>query len=224
MHSDLQSLFKARKSTRDFLDTPVKQSDIEAILTTASQAASSSNMQPWQVFVLAGDTKEKLSQAAIQQAMTTPQGAGSDLPIYPNPLPEPWYSRRQACGEKLYETLEISRDDKLGRMKQAGKNLTFFGAPVGLIFTMDRNLCESQLIDIGIFAQSIMLLAQERGLATCPQASWTMWADVIRQQLSLSDNHMVVLGMALGYPSDATINNLSQPRLTVNEFATFKGF
>lgn len=224
MSTYLSELLAARQSTRAFTDKPVSKTLLVSLLTAAGKSPSSSNMQPWKVYVLTGAAKQSLSDAALKMAQTSPMGGGSDLPIYPAKLAEPWYTRRAECGEKLYETLGISRQDKMGRMMQAAKNLSFFGAPVGLIFTQDRSLCESQLIDLGIFIQSIMLLAQEQGLATCAQASWSMWADVVRQQLDLSDNEKVILGMSLGYPNDDKINRLNQPRLPLDVIADFRGF
>jgi nitroreductase len=125
----------------------------------------------------------------------------------------------------MYSSLGIGRDDKTARFEQAAKNMFFFGAPAGLIITLDRELCESQIIDVGIFVQSILLLSQERGLATCPQASWSMWSGVIRETLGLPDHEMVMVGIALGYAAtDAPINHLKQPRVGLGEFAELRGF
>ena len=129
-------------------------------------------------------------------------------------------------GEDLYErALGIARDDRAARLAQAARNLDFFGAPVGLIVTLDRSLCEAQFIDIGIFVQSILLLAQERGLATCPQASWTLWSSAVREALEIPDGEMVVVGIALGHAAaDAPVNHIRQPRQSLAEFATLLGF
>ena len=125
----------------------------------------------------------------------------------------------------MYSSLGITRDDKPARFEQAAKNMFFFGAPVGLIVTMDRRLCESQMLDIGLFVQNILLLAQERGLATCPQASWTMWSGIIREVLDIEENEMVMVGISLGYAAiDAPVNHLSQPRLDLDAYASLRGF
>ena len=125
----------------------------------------------------------------------------------------------------MYKALDISRDDKAGRFAQGAKNLSFFGAPVGLIVTMDRSLSESQMMDVGMFIQSILLLAKERGLSTCPQASWQMWSDTIRESLDLDANEMVMVGISLGYADDDDAGaDIRQPRLPLEQYASFRGF
>ncbi|MDG5749320.1 nitroreductase [Qipengyuania sp. XHP0207] len=125
----------------------------------------------------------------------------------------------------MYEALGISREDKHARMMQSAKNLSFFDAPVGLIVTLDRSLRKLQILDCGIFVQTLMLLAQERGLATCPQAAWSMWSGTIRKVLDLPETEMVLMGMALGYPDTSEVAaDIPMPRIAPEEFATFHGF
>lgn len=222
--SHVSQLIKNRRSHRGFSQQAVSRQDMETLLTAAGFSPSSSNMQPWRIYALSGKAKDQLCQATMAFAMQNPAGGATDIDIYPSPLPEPWYERRKVCGEKLYQTLGIARDDKRGRAMQAGKNLTFFGAPVGLIVTMDEALCSSQLIDIGIFLQSLMLCAEDRGMVTCPQASWAMWAEIVHQTLNIPANERVLVGMALGYPSEDVINTLQQDRLPLTSFASLRGF
>jgi nitroreductase len=145
--------------------------------------------------------------------------------MYPAGLQEPWRQRRGDCGENMYARLGIARDDKAARFAQGAKNMAFFGAPVGLIITMDRSLSESQMMDVGMFMQSIMLLAKERGLATCPQAAWQMWSDTIRENLELDSEEMIMAGMSLGYADEVDPGaDIRQPRLPLDKFATFRGF
>jgi nitroreductase len=145
--------------------------------------------------------------------------------MYPQGLCDPWRQRRADCGEHMYSVLGITRDDKAARFAQAAKNLSFFGAPVGLFVTMDRSLSESQMMDVGMFIMSILLLAQERGLATCPQASWQMWAETIRDSLGLDGDEMVMAGISMGYADAGDAGaDIRQPRLPLDDYATFEGF
>jgi len=212
----------SRRSVRAFSNRSVERTVVEELLQLAANAPSNGNTQPWRVHVVTGEAKENLSKAIFEKAASSPSGAAPDIEIYPKDLGEPWRSRRYACGELMYETLGIERENKVGRMQQAAKNLSFFGAPIGIIVTLDRSLAELQFLDCGIFMQTFMLLAQERGLATCPQAAWSMWAGVIRRQLGLSDQEMVLAGIALGYPDTAQVaSNIPMPRISLDEFATF---
>ncbi|MBT4521044.1 MAG: nitroreductase [Halieaceae bacterium] len=214
-----------RGSVRAYTDQPVPADLVNEILELASHAPSGGNVQPWKIYAVTGAVKDQLSQAVLAKAAESPSGDKPDIPVYPNGLSEPWRSRRYACGELMYTALEIGREDKMGRFEQAAKNMVFFGAPVGLIITMDRALCESQMIDIGIFIQSLLLLAQERGLASCPQTSWSMWSGVIRETMDIPENEMVLIGIALGYAAaEAPINHLNQARAQLSDFADLRGF
>jgi nitroreductase len=214
-----------RGSVREYTNQPVPADLVNEILELATRSPSGGNVQPWKVYALAGEAKDCLSQAVLARAAESPAGDRPDIPVYPEKMPDPWRARRYASGELLYAALDISREDRAARFEQAAKNLSFFGAPVGLIITMDRELRESQIIDIGIFTQSILLLAQERGLGTCPQASWSMWSGVIRETLDLPDNEMVMLGISLGFAVvDAPLNHLNQPRVALEDFARLQGF
>lgn len=214
-----------RGAVRAYTDELVSADLVKEILGLAATAPSGGNVQPWKVYALAGAAKEALSQAVLTKAAESPAGDSPDIPVYPGAMQDPWRARRYACGELMYSSLGISREDKMARFEQGAKNLFFFGAPVGLIITMDRQLCESQCIDIGIFLQSILLLAQERGLATCPQASWSMWSGVIRKTLELEANEMVMVGISLGYAAvESSINHLQQPRENPQSFADLRGF
>lgn len=214
-----------RGAVRQYTTEPVSRELVLEILDLASHSPSGGNIQPWKVYALAGEEKDRLSEAVMKQAAESPMGDRPDIPIYPPGMAEPWRSRRYACGELMYSALDIPRDDKQARFAQGAKNMFFFGAPVGLIITMDRCLCESQIIDIGLFLQSVLLLAQERGLATCPQASWSLWSGVIRETLGLGEEEMVMVGVSMGYAAaEAPVNHLNQPRSSVSEFATLRGF
>ncbi|MBT4518637.1 MAG: nitroreductase [Halieaceae bacterium] len=216
---------QARRSVRAFTDQPVSREMVEEILTLAGNAPSGSNIQPWKVCALSGAEKERFSQAVFAKAATSPAGDPPDVRMYPEGMGEPWRERRAVCGEIMYEALGIGREDKTARMIQGGKNLTFFDAPVGLVITMDRSLAELQILDMGIFVQTIMLLAQERGLATCPQAAWSMWSDTFREAFDVSDNEMVMMGISLGFPNnDEVAANIVQPRLPLQEYASLHGF
>lgn len=214
-----------RGAVREYSDQPVSAELVREILELAANSPSGGNVQPWKVYALAGDEKDALSQAVLEKAAQSPTGDRPDIPVYPQSMSDPWRSRRYASGELMYQLLGIGREDKRARFEQGARNMFFFGAPIGLLITLDRELCESQIIDVGIFVQSVLLLAQERGLATCPQASWSMWSGVIRDTLGLADNEMIMVGIALGYAStDAPINLLKQPRLALDEFAELRGF
>jgi nitroreductase len=214
----------SRRSLRAFLPTPVAREDIEQILQVAGRAPSGTNTQPWKVYVLQGERKQQLS-SAILAAHNDPEQAKQhteEYAYYPREWVSPYIDRRRKVGWDLYALLGLTRDNKAGMAAQHGKNYEFFGAPVGLIFTIDRIMEQGSWLDYGMFLQSIMVAARGRGLDTCPQAAFTQYHRIIAEQLQLPENETVVCGMALGVADLSKIeNSLITERMALAEFVKF---
>jgi LAO/AO transport system ATPase len=213
----------SRRSVRRFLSKPVPRGTVEDILAVASRAPSGTNVQPWRVRVVAGAARERLCDAIVAA-----HAAGENNPefaYYPTKWFEPYLARRRKVGWDLYGLLGIGRDDKARMHAQHARNYRFFDAPVGMIFTVHRDLEEGSLIDYGMFLQSIMVAARARGLDTCPQAAWMEFPRQIAAVLGIPAEERLVCGMALGYADpDAPENRLVTEREPVPGFADFDGF
>lgn len=214
----------SRRSIRAFLPDPVARDDIEQILAVAARSPSGTNTQPWKVHVLQGAAKTALSDAilAVHQDPALNREHTEEYPYYPREWKSPFIDRRRKVGWDLYALLGLTRENKAGMAAQHARNFNFFDAPVGLIFTIDRIMEQGSWLDYGMFLQSIMVAARGRGLDTCPQAAFTQYHKVIAQQLQLSDDEMVVCGMALGWADTAKIENtLVTEREPVASFVRF---
>lgn len=212
---------KKRHSTRAFSDKTVTKETIRQIIDTAKHAPSGVNMQPWKVAVLTANSKAKLS-AQMVKAFREKNTETADYQYYPTEWNEIYKSRRVATGKKLYEILDIQREDKEKRLNQWEKNYRAFDAPVMLLFFIDKSLATGSYLDYGMFLQNIMLLAQEQGLATCPQASLAEYPGLVKSFLDLEDNWLVLGGMALGY--EDTNNAVNQYRTEREELENFCEF
>ena len=213
-----------RRATRAFLPTPVPRADVETILDVARHCASGVNTQPWHVHVLTGDAKEHLSEAILRIYKDPSLAAQLDEPYdyYPQEWVSPYIDRRRKVGWDLYGLLGIRKTDKELMHAQHGHNYRFFGAPIGLMFTIDRSMGRGSLIDYGMFLQSIMVAARARGLDTCPQAAFTPFHRVISRELAIPEQQMFVCGMSLGYADPSRIeNSLVTDREAVSNFTTF---
>ena len=214
----------ARYSTRAFLDRPVPRETIAEMLMLAARAPSGGNRQPWQVDILAGAALADLKARVAASLAANPTGEGTEFDVYPPGLGEPWRSRRFASGEQLYAALGIARGDRRARLVQFAKNFGAFGAPVLLLFSLPRHFGPPQWAHLGMFMQNLMLLAAERGLATCPQEAWALVHRTVGEVLQLGDDRLFYCGMALGF-ADATdpINGWRTERVPLEEFARFAG-
>ena len=219
---EFSELIKARKSIRGYQQKPVPREVIEEILEVAKWSPSSMNTQPWHVHVLTGNAKRRLTDA-ILAAYSGEQAARSYTRLYyMEQIREPYLSRRRKVGWDLYGLLGIAKGDQEGMRRFHARNYDFFGAPVGLILTVEADLGWCSWLDFGMFIQNVMLAARGRGLHTCPQAAFNPYGDVVRQSLGLAAGREIVCGMALGYEdTDAPENRLRTVREPVSGFATF---
>jgi nitroreductase len=214
-----------RRSVRRFLPTPVPRATVEDILAVASRAPSGTNTQPWRAHVLAGERRQALSDAILRARRDEQDAHVEEHRYYPVEWHEPYLGRRRRIGGDLYGLLGIDRADKAQMHRQHGRNYLFFDAPVGLIFTIDRNLESGSWLDYGMFLQNVMVAARARGLDTCAQASFLKFHRVIERELSLPANESVICAMSLGHADpDAPENRLVTERAPVAAFASFLGF
>jgi nitroreductase len=211
---------------RAFLPTPVDRATVEEILTLASRSPSGSNIQPWKVRVLAGETRKRVS-AAIHAALDRDgeEKHQREWNYYPVQWREPFLARRRKIGWDLYGLLGIGKGEFDRTEKQRRRNYDFFDAPVGLIFTLDQDLEIGSWLDLGIYIGAVMIAARAMGLDTCPQAALANPHDVLRAELGIRESEIVICGMALGHADpDAPENRLVTERAPASQFATFEGF
>lgn len=210
-----------RASTRAYLDRPVDRSTIESILDAARWAPSGVNAQPWQVAVVTGEIKRRLTELLLAER-SAGHAENPDYTYYPKQWVEPYKARRMACGLALYTALKIGRNDQDARIKSWNNNYSFFGAPTGLLFFLDRSLAQGSWVDIGMFIENVMLAALAFGLATCPQASLAEYPNIVRKLLNIPESRALVCGMALGYPDpSAPVNSYRTAREPVTIFTTW---
>ena len=215
-----------RRSVRAFLPTPVDRGTVEEILELAARAPSGTNIQPWKVRVIAGEARRALSHA-IQAAIDHDgmEKHAREWNYYPQAWREPFLGRRRKIGWDLYGLLGIKKGDFDKTERQHRRNYDFFDAPVGLIFTLDEDLEIGSWLDLGIFIGAVMIAARGRGLDTCPQAALANAHAVLRSELGIPANEVIICGMALGYEDkEAPENRLVTERAAPSEFATFEGF
>lgn len=210
-----------RKSTRAFSDREVSEACLREILDAARHAPSGVNTQPWQVAVVTGEKKRGLCALLEEQFRNNVKGE-MDYSYYPDEWADPYRARRKSCGLQMYSTLNIARDDKQKQLDQWAANYRAFDAPVVLFFFIDPILNTGSYLDYGMFLQSIMLAAVEKGLATCPQAALGEYPEIVKRELGYSPDSILIGGMALGYEDKkALVNSYRTDRLEVDEFARF---
>jgi nitroreductase len=213
-----------RRSVRGFKSTPVARATIEAILALAARAPSGTNCQPWKVYVCTGEAKAALSRELVAAHFANDGTYCEEYAYYPKQWREPYLARRRKLGWDLYGLLGIAKGDRGGTSRQHAKNYEFFGAPVGLFFTLDRDLELGSWLDCGMFIQGVMIAARAFDLHTCPQAAFTPFHRIVRRHLGIPDSEIMLCGMALGeIDAAARANGLVTEREPVGAFTRFVG-
>lgn len=221
----VDAAINTRRSVRAFLPTPVARDTVEMLLKLAARSASGSNIQPWRVRVIGGDVKTRLEQAivdAVERNGSEPYQR--EWNYYPVNWREPFHGRRRKIGWDMYRLLGVAKGDFEGTQRARMRNYEFFGAPIGMIFTLDEDLEIGSWLDLGIYLGSLMIAARGHGLHTCPQAAFADFHTVIRAQLGIPESEVVICGMALGHiDPDARVNRLVTERAPLADYASFDG-
>ena len=210
-----------RASVRAFKPDLPPAPVVRAILENAARAPSGGNLQPWHVHALAGEPLAQL----LHLVATDPMQDAPEYAVYPPDLWEPYRTRRWRNAEQLYAALGIPREDRVARLQQMQKNATFFGAPVGIFLSVDRRMGPPQWADLGIYLQTVMLLATEQGLDTCAQEYWAFCSQPVRRFLGLPPERMLFAGLALGWRDEsAPVNQWRTERDAFEAWGEMRGF
>lgn len=215
-----------RRSVRAFLPRPVPRIEVEELLALASRSPSGSNIQPWKVHVFSGELRQRITRTILEAIDRGPRERYQrEWNYYPVNWREPYIGRRRKIGWDMYGLLGIAKGDFERTEQQRRQNYEFFGAPVGMMFTLEEDLEIGSWLDLGIFIGALTTAARGRGLDTCAQAAFADFHTLIRPLLGIPDNQIVICGMALGYADEeAVVNRLVTERAPLSQYASFEGF
>ena len=230
----ISEFLASRRSTRDFLSTPVPDEILDQILTDSLTAPSWSNTRPFKVAIATGEVRDRISGEFLSRwhvlSRIMRKGIRNKLrliysryglPTSNRSIVKPYVAelrpRAQRVGKELYELFGVKRGDRTARDAQWGKNYSFFGAPVELFIYIHKSLHIYAASDAGLMMQNLMLSAHAHGLGTCAQGAVNIWDDVIRKEFDIPKDYRLLCGLAIGYPSDAPVNSFQANRIDVSE-------
>ncbi len=196
---DVYEAVDSRRAVRAFSDKPVPKGALERVLAAATRAPSSGNLQPWHVYVVAGEPLAELKKHATARALARDPGDEREYPMYPADLPSPYLDRFSAAAAQRYKALGIERDDPDRPTKIAALNSEAFGAPVVLFCYLDRTMGPGQWGDAGMYLRTVMLLLRAEGLHSCPQVMWTTYRKTVSQTVGADGELALFCGVAVGY-------------------------
>ena len=230
----ISDFLASRRTTRDFLPTPVPQDVIDQLLTDSLTAPSWSNTRPFKVAVATGEVKDRISNEFLSRwnvlSKIMRRGIKNKLrllisryglPTSNRSIVKPYVPelkpRAERVGRELYTLFGVARGDREARDKQWAKNYSFFGAPVELFIYIHKSLHIYAASDAGLMMENLILSAHARGLGTCAQGAVNIWDDVVRREFDIPKEYRLLCGMAIGYPSDSPVNSFKANRIGVEE-------
>ena len=231
---EFSQFLASRRSTRDFLPTPVAPELIQKILSDSLTAPSWSNTRPFKVAVATDEIRERISQEFLSRwgvlskimrkgflnklrIIYSRYGLPTSNRSIAKPYPAELKPRAERVGREMYETFGVMRGDRKARDEQWAKNYSFFGAPVELFIYVHKSLHIYAASDAGLMMQNLMLSAHAHGLGTCAQGAVAIWDDVVREEFDIPKGYRLLCGIALGYPSDSPVNDFKANRIEVEE-------
>jgi len=217
MNISVIDVMKERRSTRAYLDKPVERETLEKLLSLATQAPSAINLQPWEFVIVSGEEKKRLSKLLVKRMRERNISCG---PGAKKPLPEHFVERQRGLLQCMLPNLpEGTRFDDF--INEGSCN--FYGAPTAIVITLDKAFSNARLTDIGITLGYFVLAAHAMGLGTCPIGLITAFDDDIREQLNISEEKQVVVGIAVGYRDESSpLNESRSDRVPVSDVVKWR--
>jgi nitroreductase len=213
-------LLQSRVSIRAFTDKTIPEETLKSIFEHAQLSPSNCNVQPWQICVVSGKTKDALKAKFMETLMS---GAAPNPDFNWLPKYEGIHRERQfGSANALYNSVGIAREDKKARQMAMVRNWQFFDAPYAVFFTMDKYLDIMGAVDLGIYAQTLSLLLSEQGIGSCMQGALGQFPDPVRELLNLPEQRGILFGMSFGYADEnAPINKTKTDRESVDNAVAF---
>jgi len=231
---EISNFLASRRSTRDFLPTPIPQELLEQVLTDALTAPSWSNTRPFMIAVAEGEVKERISSEFQKRwaylskqlksgiigkirLLITRYGLPTSNRIISKPYSKDLQPRAMRLGADLYGHYGIKREDREARDNWWAANYKFFGAPTELFVYVHKSLGIYAANDAGLMMENLILSAHGHGLGTCPQGAVGIWDDVVRKEFDIPKNYRLLCGVAIGYPSSSNANAFKANRIAPSE-------
>lgn len=224
MSAGFYDLIAARHSVRAYRPDPVPRATLERICAAARRAPSGANLQPGRFHVLTGAPLSALS-TALEEAIAAGTPQTSEYSYFPDPMPPHLKARQRAAGFALYAALGIDKRDLDGRRAQFLRNYRFFGAPVGIVVTIERDMGKGCFMDLGMAIMALLLATRAEGLGSTAIGALANYGPVVHEALGLPEEELIVCGIALGHADEtAPANQFRTEREDLPAFTSFRGF
>jgi nitroreductase len=195
-------VYNHERVTRKFTNRKVNEEMIAQIIERAQQSPSLLNSQPWKAYTLTGNALSGLKKEVKKQL---------DLKVEPHEdfarmlslNWDPYPSQNMAA---LGASQPYFFNNKMDLFTNA--NNTMFNAQDIVFVTIPKASPIWSVYDLGIFSQSIMLLAINEGLSVMPAHSMVSYPELVRKYGHISEDELIGMAIGLGYKDNtAEVND-----------------
>ncbi len=228
-----QQVVESRRSVRRFTDTPIPDSVLADCLRLAMLAPNSSNLQPWEFYVIDSVEKRKLAVkncmnqnaaktaarliAVVARTDTWHEHAQQVLREYPtNPVPKK---------VKDYYTKVVTLDFLRGPVNalsvakwSATQVVRRVKGPIKSPYYTFDDVKNWATNNTALGAQNLMLALRAHGFDSCPMGGFDEPA--MKRLLNLSDDHHIVMMIGAGERADNGVYH-SQFRFNQQQFVHY---
>lgn len=223
---ELQDAIRQRKSIRRFKPDPVPRELLRKVLEMAARAPSAENTQPWEFYVLGGETLDHIRAENVEKVRNAvmPPPEMHHI-IVERPKGSVFRERQVEIGKQLYGLMGIAREDKAGRAAWVEKGFRYFEAPAAIIIVAEKSLpIEGTYLDVGAVMQTICLAALDCGLQTCVENQGITYSDVLRKHAKIPETKRLMAAIAIGYADwDFPANKVESRREPIDNVITWCG-
>ncbi len=224
-HLNFDDVITGRRSIRGYLKKPVPKALIREILELAMRAPTSLNTQPWNFYVVSGETLDKIRKGNVERNLA---GVPDSREFRMGPGYEGAHRERQiGIAKQLFAAMDIAREDKEKRQDWVLRGFRQFDAPVSIVITYDRSIHGSDIapFDCGGVVNCLVNAAWSRGLGCVINSQGIMQSPVVREHAKIPDDQVIQTCVAMGWPDETfPANAVVSTRKSVDEAATFIGF
>lgn len=217
----LRDALQQRRSVRGYRPDPVPDALLQEVFALAQLAPSNCNVQPWQVYVASGATRDELRRR-FMEGVASGKAMTPDIGFMPT-LENEHRTRQVECAQALYGAMGIERGDRMGRMQATLRNFELFDAPHVCFIGMSRSFGIPMALDVGMYAQTLMLVMTAHGIGSCAQGSMGYYPADVRELFGIGDDIQILFGISFGYEDDSIAANAARTvRAPLVESVLFK--
>lgn len=225
MTVEYDEVVNGRRSIRGYLKKPVEKDLIKDVLALAMRAPTSLNTQPWNFYVVAGETLDKIRAGNVERNLA---GVPDTREFRMGPGYQGAHRERQIeIAIQLFGAMGIERHDKEKRQDWVLRGFRQFDAPVSIVVTYDRSIHGSDIapFDCGAVVNALVNAAWSKGLGCVINSQGIMQSPVVREHAKIPDDQVIMICVAMGWPDDTfPANAVVSNRKSVDEAAHFVGF